>query len=424
MSVINDMLRDLDKRQAPEVSAGQTSHQDSLIEPQSSPVKKIIIIVVLVLSILFLAGFLFLNKEPASLEPIVTNEDAKHSIAQSNNVNVQQEALKEISQDIAQKDRTLNNIDLERPIEKLQKNSNKGDELAVLSNLNLEEPTVLELKEVEPASSEIIKEQRNKNQIQQEKPADSQEIKANSKSVVASKAVIAKTVTAKTATTKTEKTKPQKAVLQEQKAYPEIKEKTMHVTLSPVALDQQMAERALMLISKMKDTEAYRELYTFIGEHEEDMESRTVLANYLLQENRIIELGDVLLNAPLSKSPKLRQIKARWFAEQGKYKLALYTLNSDLPRIETNSEYYVLLAAYYQRYGTAAEAKETYSRLVDYDETVADWWAGLGLASDRNNEKNKAIYAYQQSLELKGLSPELLNFVKPRLELLLASNLN
>ena len=198
----------------------------------------------------------------------------------------------------------------------------------------------------------------------------------------------------------------------------------MQVTLSPIALDQEMAERALMLISKRQETQAYRELYSFIGEHEEDMESRTVLATYLLQENRLAEVGDVLLNAPLHKSPKLRQIKARWYAEQGEPKLALYTLNSDLPRIETYPEYYVLLAAYYQRYGTAEEAKETYSMLVDFDETVADWWAGLGLASDRNNEKTKAIFAYQQSLEIKGLSPQLLNFVKPRLKQLRALNLN
>ena len=92
MSVINDMLRDLDKRQAPEVSAGQTAHQDSLIESQSSPAKKIVIIVLLILSILFLAGFLFLNKEPASLEQKVTVENPKHSMAQSNRVKVQQEA--------------------------------------------------------------------------------------------------------------------------------------------------------------------------------------------------------------------------------------------------------------------------------------------------------------------------------------------
>ena len=126
-------------------------------------------------------------------------------------------------------------------------------------------------------------------------------------------------------------------------------------------------------------------------------------------------MGDVLLNAPLNKSPKLRQIKARWYAQQGEHKLALYTLNSDLPNVAIYPDYYVLLAAYYQRYGSAQDAKNTYSVLVQHDETIADWWAGLGLASDRNNEKEKASYAYRQALELKGLSPELLNFVQTRL---------
>ena len=52
MSVINDMLRDLDKRKAPELGVDESSFQESLIGPQSSPVKIIGILIVAVLSIL------------------------------------------------------------------------------------------------------------------------------------------------------------------------------------------------------------------------------------------------------------------------------------------------------------------------------------------------------------------------------------
>ena len=148
------------------------------------------------------------------------------------------------------------------------------------------------------------------------------------------------------------------------------------------------------------------------------------MATYLLNENRMAEVGDVLLNAPISASPELRQIKARWYAAQGQHKLAIYTLSSDLPNVEEYPDYYVLLAAYYQRYGSALDASKAYSLLVDYNENVADWWAGLGLAADRSGQPEQAIFAYQQALELSGLSPELLNFVTPRLKQLFASSPN
>ena len=64
MSVINDMLRDLDKRQAPEVGAEQALHQESLIGPQSSPFKKIIIITVLLLCALLVVIYLYLKERP------------------------------------------------------------------------------------------------------------------------------------------------------------------------------------------------------------------------------------------------------------------------------------------------------------------------------------------------------------------------
>ncbi|MFT6905231.1 MAG: tetratricopeptide (TPR) repeat protein [Oleiphilaceae bacterium] len=421
VSVINDMLRDLDKRQAPEVSASQSLHQESLIEPQSAPAKKLVLIVLVVISLLLVTYFLFVRKSEVSYEQNVMGENSKPSIDQLNNLNLSQASLNEPTQEAISDSEMNNSQAVSSIVSEKSPNSTvsiatKSDPIDLASTNDLNESATQVLGEMPQVSSGIQQEQVKKSVIPKKSSTDRQQKPAE---IIP---VVIREVVSKAVITKTKITRPKNTIVQPEKIAPILSEKkVMQVRLSPIALDQQMAERALLMISKRQAIEAYRELYAFIGEHEEDMQSRTVLASYLLQENRMAEVGDVLLNAPLERSPKLRQIKARWYAQQGEHKLALYTLNSDLPKIKTYPEYYVLLAAYYQRYGTTAEAKQAYSMLVDYDESVADWWAGLGLASDRNNEKAKAVYAYQQALELKGLSPELLNFVKPRLKQLQAS---
>jgi tetratricopeptide (TPR) repeat protein len=377
MSVINDMLRDLDKRKAPEAGGSQTTPKESLIGPQTSVYPKVIIILLTILLVALLVYFfLAANKFDVPLQP-----DLVKDLVADNKLSVKQPLIELVASDGEEINTPIRNHKIEP--QKIQKQEVQAETITRdIAEHKASKPIVPSVK-VTPKISLL-----SESKVIKIKPTDKVKVQ--------------------------ETLKVKELVVSQEP-------KSMGVKLSPVALDQQMAEKALLLMSQYKDLEAYRELYAFIGQHDEDMESRTVLASYLLNENRMAEVGDVLLNAPLHKSPKLRQIKARWYVQQGKHNLALYTLSADLPAVENYPEYYVLLAAYYQRYGTAKEAKASYSVLVDYDETVADWWAGLGLASDRNNEKAKALYAYQQALELPGLSPELLNFVKPRLNQLQAA---
>ncbi len=422
MSVINDMLRDLDKRQAPEVGGSRTIPQESLIGPQSSVYPKIILLLIGLL-LLVLGYFLVLNKQSSKvIETEVLSSQETHQLVHNDNLLVKseltepKEQTQQISESIAVQEKPddsqtqafKESLLQDQVVEKPNKSAPEAHPLSSLpkSEVKLTEVTAKtspqERQKLEIAEPVNTKPLNNHERSQTKVGVSSESVTLQKKSNVDSKVsgeypVVSSEI---------------------EEAKPELLKKvanTSGVKLSPVALDQQMAERAVSLISQHKEVQAYRELYAFIGEHEEDMESRTVLATYLLQENRLAEVGDVLLNAPLNKSPKLRQLKARWYAQQGEHKLALYTLNSDLPEVALYPDYYVLLAAYYQRYGSAQEAKNTYSVLVQHDETIADWWAGLGLASDRNNEKEKASYAYRQALELKGLSPELLNFVQTRL---------
>lgn len=429
MSMINDMLRDLDKRQAPEVNGEGVAVQESLIEPQSPSYKKWLAIVLLVILVFVVLGGVFFqdllgltsensqqaalpiqsssdqsSSEPTDLDqgklkPAVTIESKSMSgsSAQPNETKVKDIQVEPADKEIVQ--RQLDNAS-GKVIEVKSLTSPKTETV----NIDVKKEEKIALNQQEDSVPNNAQAQEKIQNLKQDQ-VKSQETKKES---LAQPEPILKTPEIK-------QEKPSKIAKNESALEPA---KSMQVSLSPQALDLRMAEKAMKLLSQGADAQAYRELYAFIGEHEQDTESRTVLASYLLQQNRIAEVGDVLLNAPIQESPKLRQMKARWFAAQNEHKLALYTLSSNLPNIQEYPDYFVLLAAYYQRLGWTKEARDTYSSLVEFDETVADWWAGLGLALDRNNEKNKAIYAYQQALELTGLSTELFNFVQPRFKLL------
>ena len=190
---------------------------------------------------------------------------------------------------------------------------------------------------------------------------------------------------------------------------------TKIIQLSPKALDQQSAEQAEALFSQGEARQAYRHLYDFIALHEMDSKSRTVLAGHLLLAKRLAEAGDILVGGKTETHPDLRQIKARWLVAKGEHKLALYTLSSNQPDISEYPAYYELMASYYQRFGYSKKALLTYSQLVQFDGSVANWWAGLAISSDQEKQWESARFAYQQAFELPGLNPKLVEFVKSRL---------
>ncbi len=187
------------------------------------------------------------------------------------------------------------------------------------------------------------------------------------------------------------------------------------VSLTPEAQDQKVAADALRLMRQGKTSEGYRMLVDFLAQAEVDSKSRAVLVNYLLLQNRLAEAGDMLLAAPVETDPDWRQLKARWLVANDRASEAIVLLERVRPDVATYSDYHALLASYYQQAGQAEQAATVYRDLLAHDEGVADWWAGLGLALDRTLSFQEARAAYQRALTLPGLSAQLREFIAGRL---------
>jgi len=377
MSVINDMLRDLEQRKAPDRSELETvSANGSLIEAKSSTMKKYLVaLVVLLLGVgVGVGGLLFRYSEimmkPESgperltkvgsaetkLEPATGQLALKQpSIAQVVKPEVIAEGVEE------QKQKKTATIQVKAPISKAKASKPKK---------TTAKPHITNIQQ-----SDVI----NK------------------------KASMGKVITRAKAAPKALSTKPI------------VRRKS---TVSPQKRDQNMADLSRKLFKAGESRKAYRSLYEFMATQAVDQESRTVLISYLLQDERIAEAGDVLVTTQVDHSPELRQLKARWYVAQGEHNLALYTLRERLPELHSYPEYYALLAAYYQRFGFSAKAAETYASLLEYDNESANWWAGLAIALDSSKQYKDAVNAYKQALDIPDLSPELFEYIENRLNLL------
>lgn len=391
MSVINDMLRDLEQRKAPDREAIASVDVAQLIEPQQNNRQIYFILLIVVVAVTITFGIWMaqdqLSSRPGDAMPVVIEPPAAEVSDTSNVLGTTESVAEKAPQSLAPV--TLTDV---------------TSTLAVSSSDPLvdKSPSVVK---VESAADDLVLVSTPDKAIARLTP-DSQ-----SKVIVSKKTAVQP---------RQERQEASSVSLNADVAeYPAVAESdAKRIVLSPKALDQQNAESAVTLFKQRNERKAYRQLFDFIATHDYDLKSRSVLAGYLLQDGRLAEAGDVLVTAPVEQDADLRQIKARWLLATGDEAMAMHTLSSNLPELEVHPDYYALLASYYQQFGYPEKAAEVYSLLVQYDASAAKWWAGLGLALDSSERFADAAQAYRQALQLPGLNRPVFDYITARMQVL------
>ncbi|MGY0562117.1 MAG: hypothetical protein ACW7DQ_01495 [Paraglaciecola chathamensis] len=62
-----------------------------------------------------------------------------------------------------------------------------------------------------------------------------------------------------------------------------------------------------------------------------------------------------------------------------------------------------------------AQAQQDYQKLVNAEPQQAKWWLGLGIAQDSSGDKTQAIVSYQKADNEQQLTPQVITFVRQRL---------
>ncbi len=150
----------------------------------------------------------------------------------------------------------------------------------------------------------------------------------------------------------------------------------------------------------------------------EYQDARTTLAALLIdkgntpQATRIVNDG---LNIFPDYAPFV-ELKARLLTHDGKIQQALNLLQSAVPPISENPDYHALIAALYERSNKDLFAVRTYQKLLAIDPHNGSWWFGLAVSYDKLGKTRDAATAYERAQSEGHLNTASLAYLQKRLE--------
>lgn len=145
--------------------------------------------------------------------------------------------------------------------------------------------------------------------------------------------------------------------------------------------------------------------------------ARGALAGLMIQNGQLNRAA-ALLDQGLTLKPgsaALIELRARVYVMQGDNQRARSLLEENAPKVGQDPEYHAMLAAVYQRLGDYDKAGAVYQELVNQKPENGVWWLGLGLSMEATGRVKEARQAYEKAQLSQVLSPKLRQFVKDKL---------
>lgn len=129
-------------------------------------------------------------------------------------------------------------------------------------------------------------------------------------------------------------------------------------------------------------------------------------------ERLIAELPAQLQRFPTDS--ELRVLLARALLQSGDGAAAVATLAERLPPLASDPAYHALLAASYQQTAQWRESAQLYRNLVQLRPAHGAWQLGLGIALEQLGERAAAAQHYRQALQGQGLDEDSRRYARER----------
>lgn len=174
-------------------------------------------------------------------------------------------------------------------------------------------------------------------------------------------------------------------------------------------VDRQQVQEALALWQQGQQGAALEALSAFATSNPQAHQSREMLAKLLLQQGEMIramEQADVGLGIQPDHYG-YKKVKARVLMAAGVPGEAAELLAVRAPSLAGDSEYHELLAASRLASQKYAEALESYQALTASAPQDARWWYGVAASQDALGRSFEAVQSYERALQLGGLTPAL-----------------
>lgn len=188
-----------------------------------------------------------------------------------------------------------------------------------------------------------------------------------------------------------------------------------------ISFEQQAYQRGIELIGEGNYAAAEQAFLEVLKINPARVNARLQLITALQYQNKtgqaLKHMQQGLMAAP--GSLQLRKVYAMTLLEQNRNVEALEVLRvTPLPGVAEDPEYHALFAATLQESGEFETAAQVYAALLQLRPDTAVWWFGLAISMDQTGEYEQARNAYRRALALPGLSRSVQEYIQQRLQIL------
>ena len=180
-------------------------------------------------------------------------------------------------------------------------------------------------------------------------------------------------------------------------------------SLSFLEQDQLQVQEALRLAGGNQNEMAMQQLREFVNANPNAHNSRETMIKLALQKGDTTTAEQLLQNGFSLDVNRAgyRKLQARMMLGAGQAQQAMQLLSVNIPTIQDDVEYHDILATAYLSVQDYEKAALSYEALVQQNRGEGRWWYGLASAWDSLGRTRDAGLAYQEALKLANLSAAL-----------------
>lgn len=189
------------------------------------------------------------------------------------------------------------------------------------------------------------------------------------------------------------------------------------VVLSAKELAALAERKATTAMAKGSLRDAQDNYYQVLAHDPYNQGAREQLAGLLYGEGRLTEARQ-LLEEGIRLDPQqadFRLLLARLAISEGQQQQALGWLSGYQPDLASNMDYYATWAGLTQELGQNADAAALYVKLLRQQPDQGRWWLGLGVAEDGQGHSQRALDAYRNALLHDNLGEASTNWLEQRI---------
>lgn len=375
LSVINQMLKDLDQRH--EGSREQASVNPAYQQTPISSKRNFVVALVVIILLNALGWFVWqMYQENETLKKekqVLSNEVALAT----------QAATSSLPESKQTTETSTGESPVEEPIKNAKKVAKTTDDEVAINNEPLPEQSV-----VNTAKSKAQEEIAS---TKTDKPSEKTETKSVEPEVVA----VAK---------ENEPVKPSISIKRRQLTAEELAEKNykqaqQSLNAGDIKNAEKWFEEVLMLTPN--NSQARKELAALWFGRQDYSAAHSLLSQGLARE---------------PSNSEFRLMKARIFIKQNRLQQALTTL-TELKDV-TDVEYQSLLASTAQQLEAYESAIYAYQKLTELEQNNGKWWLGLAIGLDKQSDFTQAVEAYKHAIDSHSLSENAIKFAQSRVSAL------